>query len=55
MVDLGAVYLRGVRRIGLERNPYRAKLLFEQALLSEGAVLEDPADFVRRVNALLLG
>jgi molecular chaperone HtpG len=32
-----------------------ALVLFEQALLSEGAVLEDPADFVRRVNALLLG
>ena len=32
MVDLGAVYLRGVKRTGLERNPYRAKLLFEEAL-----------------------
>jgi molecular chaperone HtpG len=30
-----------------------ALLLFEQALLSEGASLEDPAAFVRRVNALL--
>ena len=32
MVDLGIVYLQGIRRIGLERNPYRSKLLFEQAL-----------------------
>ena len=32
MVDLGMVYLQGVKRIGLERNPYRAKVLFEQAL-----------------------
>jgi molecular chaperone HtpG len=32
-----------------------ALLLFEQALLSEGAALEDPAAFVRRVNALLTG
>jgi TPR repeat protein len=32
MVDLGVVYLQGIKRIGLERNPYRAKLLFEQAL-----------------------
>ncbi len=32
-----------------------ALLLFEQALLSEGASLEDPAAFVRRVNALLTG
>jgi molecular chaperone HtpG len=29
-------------------------VLYEQALLSEGAALEDPAGFVRRVNALLL-
>jgi TPR repeat protein len=32
MVDLGAVYLQGIKRIGLERNPYRARLWFEQAL-----------------------
>jgi len=32
MVDLGVVYLQGIKRIGLARNPYRAKLLFEQAL-----------------------
>jgi molecular chaperone HtpG len=31
-----------------------ALVLFEQAVLSEGAVLPDPADFVRRVNALLV-
>ena len=29
-------------------------VLFEQALLSEGAALEDPAGFVRRVNSLML-
>ena len=40
MVELGAVYLQGLRRIGLERNPYRAKLLFEQALRDrEGDVI----------------
>jgi len=32
-----------------------ALVLFEQALLSEGASLEDPAGFVSRVNKLLLG
>ncbi len=31
-----------------------ARVLFEQALLSEGGQLEDPSDFVRRVNELLL-
>jgi TPR repeat protein len=40
MVDLGSVYLRGVKRIGLARNPYRAKQLFEQALRDrEGDVI----------------
>ncbi len=32
MVDLGIVYLQGIKRIGLERNPYRAKQWFEQAI-----------------------
>ncbi|MDX3904472.1 MAG: molecular chaperone HtpG [Pigmentiphaga sp.] len=32
-----------------------AKLLLDQALLAEGATLEDPAAFVRRMNSLLLG
>ena len=32
-----------------------AALLFEQALLAEGGQLDDPAGFVRRVNALMLG
>ena len=29
-------------------------MLFEQALLAEGSALDNPADFVRRVNKLLL-
>ncbi len=32
-----------------------SRLLFEQAMLAEGGQLEDPAGFVRRMNALLLG
>jgi molecular chaperone HtpG len=32
-----------------------AALLFDQALLAEGGQLDDPAGFVRRVNALMLG
>jgi molecular chaperone HtpG len=31
-----------------------AHILFDQALLSEGGLPEDPAAYVRRVNALLL-
>ena len=30
-----------------------AHILFDQALLAEGGQLEDPAAYVRRVNALL--
>lgn len=37
-----------------ERFGNWAQLLFEQALLAEGAPLEDPAAFVRRLNELLL-
>ena len=32
-----------------------ANILFDQALLAEGGQLEDPAAYVRRVNALLVG
>jgi molecular chaperone HtpG len=31
-----------------------ANILFDQALLAEGGQLEDPAAYVRRVNALLV-
>jgi len=46
-----------VQRLQVESDEARftdlALILFEQALLSEGASLEDPAEFVRRVNSLL--
>lgn len=32
-----------------------ARLVFEQAVLAEGGQLEDPAGFVRRINALIVG
>ena len=38
-----------------DKLPDWASLLFEQALLAEGAQLDDPAGFVRRMNALMLG
>ena len=31
-----------------------AALLFEQATLAEGGQLDDPAGFVKRINALML-
>ena len=48
-----------VKRLEAEGDAARAgdiaQLLLEQAQLLEGAQLEDPAAFVRRVNALLAG
>jgi len=38
-----------------ERLADWASVLFDQALLAEGGELADPAGFVRRVNALMLG
>ena len=38
---------------GAERESL-ALVLFEQAQLAEGAPLDDPAGFIKRVNALLL-
>jgi molecular chaperone HtpG len=39
---------------GSERFDELAHILFDQAVLAEGGQLEDPAGYVRRVNALLL-
>lgn len=47
-----------VARIKSEHDDQRfaewTKLLFEQALLAEGGQLDDPASFVKRMNALLV-
>ena len=32
-----------------------ARLLLDQAVLAEGGQLDDPAAFVRRMNAMLVG
>jgi len=48
-----------VERLREEQDEARfgewSRLLFEQAMLSEGAQLEDPAAFVKRTNSLLIG
>ena len=38
-----------------EQRDELATLVFEQAVLAEGGQLDDPAGFVRRINALLFG
>ena len=47
-----------VARLAAESDPDRCKdwanLIFDQALLSEGGRLEDPATFVRRMNELIV-
>jgi molecular chaperone HtpG len=40
---------------GSERFDDLAHILLDQAVLAEGGLLEDPAAYVRRVNALLVG
>jgi molecular chaperone HtpG len=47
-----------IRRVDAEpedRLADWANLLFDEALLAEGAQLPDPAGFVRRLNALMFG
>ena len=45
-----------VKRLGeSDRFDDLANILFDQALLAEGGQLDDPAAYVRRVNALLAG
>ncbi len=48
-----------VKRLDTEQSEDRfadlAQVLFDQALLAEGGALEDPAAYVKRVNALLAG
>ena len=47
-----------VARLAAEADPERcrdwARLIFDQALLSEGGKLEDPAAFVRRMNEVIV-
>jgi molecular chaperone HtpG len=38
-----------------ERFEDLAQVIFDQAVLAEGGSLEDPAAYVKRVNAMLLG
>ena len=46
-----------VKKLSADANPHfndMAHILFDQALLAEGGLPEDPAAFVKRVNALLV-
>jgi molecular chaperone HtpG len=46
-----------VKKLSADANPHfhdLAHILFDQALLAEGGLPEDPATYVKRVNALLV-
>jgi molecular chaperone HtpG len=46
-----------VKKLSADANPHFndfAHILFDQALLAEGGLPEDPAAYVKRVNALLV-
>jgi molecular chaperone HtpG len=46
-----------VKRLSADNNPQfndLAHILFDQALLAEGGIPEDPAAYVKRVNTLLV-
>jgi molecular chaperone HtpG len=46
-----------VKKLSADANPHfhdLAHILFDQALLAEGGLPEDPAAYVKRVNALLV-
>jgi Molecular chaperone, HSP90 family len=47
--------LARMKDVGDEAFVEWSQLLLEQAMLAEGATLEDPATFVKRMNKLLLG
>ncbi len=53
ILEVNAEHALVKRLDGSERFDDLAHILFDQALLAEGGQLEDPAAYVRRVNALL--
>ena len=55
LLDIGDI-------IGIEGNMFKTKVdedlvkvLFDQAVLSEGGQIKEPAEFVKRMNKLMLG
>ena len=55
MLEVNAEHALVKRLDGSAHFDDLAHILFDQALLAEGGQLEDPAAYVRRVNALLVG
>jgi molecular chaperone HtpG len=53
ILEVNAEHALVKRLEGSERFDELAQVLFDQAVLAEGGQLEDPAAYVRRVNALL--
>jgi molecular chaperone HtpG len=53
-INPGHALIQKLRDVPEEQVGEWAEILFNQALLAEGAQLEDPAGFVRRLNSLIL-
>ena len=53
ILEVNAEHALVKRLEGSERLDDLAQILFDQAVLAEGGQLDDPAAYVRRVNALL--
>ncbi len=53
-INPGHALIQKLRDVPEEQVSEWAEILFNQALLAEGAQLEDPAGFVRRLNSLIL-
>ncbi|WP_018233969.1 molecular chaperone HtpG [Thioalkalivibrio thiocyanodenitrificans] len=53
-INPGHALIQKLRDVPEEHVSEWAEILFNQALLAEGAQLEDPAGFVRRLNSLIL-
>ncbi|MFN2350061.1 MAG: molecular chaperone HtpG [Thioalkalivibrio sp.] len=53
-INPGHALIQKLRDVPEDQAGEWAEILFNQALLAEGAQLEDPAGFVRRLNSLIL-
>ena len=55
VLEVNPEHVLGKRLDGSPHFDDLANILFDQAMLAEGGQLDDPAAYVRRVNAMLVG